>query len=532
MASKKEKKEEEQDHHDFLLSSSSFSSSSSISSSPMPVWIDDTHLSPEWLEAKMGMKAKSIKSCIAMDVSNANRKGKKNNDGATLRLSVTMLGDHKEEEEEFSKDHHRPWCEANLVRSSHCKSLNRNLSLIIKQTTEKNQLTLSKKLGLAREALFYNQLVLRQQQDQQEEGEQSYEQHQILPITKMESIPNIYYSYGDFYNTGEKCIIMEDMNDNNTTTITMKQHQEQGHRLQNCIDSGILFGKGNPNNWERNIPDLIEKAFSHKIPVPSGKEVALTTFREIAKIHATYWKNDTLLLTNDKIWLRGQEWLQGKGRESWELSQEIVCTLWKKYLDSEVELNHHGCHLIQWDPIVRTFVEKAVHGISWNDQLKRLNQEGHWTLVHGDFWPGNVMWMINENSTDEKINKTSSSVCFLDWEMVGLGSGPQELGQYVISNMNPVERKACEKELVEAYMEALKKHMKRVHHIEQSFIESITWDYCWKEYKIGAVERWIWFLVYFVGNQLGNWAQFFHDQLSCFIQDHGLLPTDITQPRP
>lgn len=456
-----------------------------LSSSPMPVWMNDTHLSPEWLEAKINMKKPtntSIKSCTAIDISNANRKGQKNNDGATLRLSVTMSDDT-------------------------------TTSLIIKQSIMKDQLTLSKKLGLSREALFYNQL--KSPQEQEKQGKPFSEENHVLTLLN-ESIPNIYYSYGDYYKTGEKCIIMEDLNDN-----------QQDQSLQNnCIDSGILFGKGNPNNWKRNIPELIKKAFSqspHNIQhVPSSKEVALVTFCEIAKIHATYWKNDGLL-TNDKTWLRGQEWLQGKGKGSWESSQHIVRSLWKKYLDSNVEV-------IQWDSTVRSFVEKAIHGISWNDQLKRLNPEGHWTLVHGDFWPGNVMWMIKKNHSDEKDNE-SSSVRFLDWEMVGLGSGPQELGQYVISNMAPVERKACEKELVQAYMVALKNHMKLIN-MNQSIIDSITWEYCWNEYKIGAVERWVWFLVYFVGNGLGSWAQFFHDQLSCFIKDHKLLPTDVTQPRP
>jgi len=133
--------------------------------------------------------------------------------------------------------------------------------------------------------------------------------------------------------------------------------------------------------------------------------------------------------------------------------------------------------------------------------------------VHGDFWPGNVMWMTKERN----------SIRFLDWEMVGLGSGPQDLGQYVISNMNPAERKVCEKELVEAYFEELKRQNRAI---------GCSWEYCWQEYKVGGVERWLWFLVYFVGNGMSEWAQYFHNQIEAFMNDHDLTADDITQPRP
>merc|ERR1712232_211721 len=130
---------------------------------------------------------------------------------------------------------------------------------------------------------------------------------------------------------------------------------------------------------------------------------------------------------------------------------------------------------------------------------------------------GNIMWMANSSDNNPEIK-------FIDWEMVGLGSGPQELGQYVISNMDPIERKACERKLVEAYYAELKKAIG-----DDDFC--CNWDYCWSEYKIGGVERWLWFLVYFIGMGMSDWAQFFHDQLHSFIIDHGIGANDITQPR-
>lgn len=406
---------------------------------PMPMWLDESHISPEWIEKVTKLPCNS---CSVVDISNETRKAGDNaKDGATLRIAMT------------GKDTGAGGQE--------------NKTLVIKQVPEQGR-TLSVQLGLAREALFY---------------------HHFSSNLPRESTPKIYYSCGNF-ETGEKCIIMED--------------------VQDAVDSGILFGPGNPNNWNRNLRDMISKFGWNdgNSPPPGSREVALVTFREIAKIHARFWKNDMELLGSDKTWLRGQEWLQGKGRGSWEASQNLVRTFWQTHLEAETNSDEP---IIQWDANVRKAVEKAVTGISWEAQLKRLNVEGHYTLVHGDFWPGNVLWMTNE----------TNKIKLLDWEMVGLGSGPQDLGQYVISNMDPAERRGCERELIEDYHQELRKHT-----IDCSF------GYCWREYQVGGVERWLWFLVYFLGNGMTKWAQFFHNQISSFMADHGLSADDITQPRP
>ena len=145
---------------------------------------------------------------------------------------------------------------------------------------------------------------------------------------------------------------------------------------------------------------------------------------------------------------------------------------------------------------MRKIVDKAVAGISWDAQLQRLNvKDSQWTLCHGDFWPGNVMWMTNEDEgcvTREK--RSSSPIRFIDWEMVGVGSGPQDLGQYVISNMDPGERRQCERHLVEAYYKELMEYS-RQHDEGTTALSSYTWDECWYEYRVGGFERWIWFLV-------------------------------------
>ena len=109
--------------------------------------------------------------------------------------------------------------------------------------------------------------------------------------------------------------------------------------------------------------------------------------------------------------------------------------------------------------------------------------------------------------------------------MVGLSSGPQDLGQYVISNMDPVDRRACEKELVRAYYDELLRNGVKDD-------ANDLWDFCWKEYQIGGVERWLWFLVWFLGQENLQFSQFFHDQIAAFMHDHDLTAENLTQPRP
>lgn len=333
-------------------------------------------------------------------------------------------------------------------------------SLIIKQVSETGE-ALSRQLGLAREGLFYQHLG-----------------------SDLDSLPRIYYSYGDA-ETGRKVVVMEDLS-------------------ESTVDSSVFFGPGNPHNWSKDLVTLSAKGGNAPMEI-----VAETTFVSIAKVHARYWKSEALL--NDKYaYLRGHAWLQGQGKESWEGAQGLARMFWKKHCDGE------GTS-IEWNPLVRETVEHAMEGISWEKQLERLRVGGHWTLVHGDFWPGNVLWTRPTESS-------SGSISLLDWEMVGLGSGPQDLGQYAISNMSPTERRACEERLLRRYHQTL---------VEEGV--DVTFEHCWTEYIVGGIERWLWFLVYFAGQPQGNlpgWAQFFHDQIAAFMLDHKIGTSHVTQPRP
>jgi hypothetical protein len=169
----------------------------------------------------------------------------------------------------------------------------------------------------------------------------------------------------------------------------------------------------------------------------------------------------------------------------------MIRDYWTAYNSKRLkEKDDSGMSLhIRWDPLVWAATDKAIQGISWQAQMNRLNEAGHWTLVHSDAWPGNVLWMTtdqNNGKNDDGGNAADKSpIRLLDWEMTGLGSGPQDLGQYILANMEPSERRDCERELIEVYWKEL----------TRLGVKDVTWGYCWHEYTVGGVERWLWLLV-------------------------------------
>ena len=91
-------------------------------------------------------------------------------------------------------------------------------------------------------------------------------------------IPKVYYSFGD-WETGIKIIIMEDMS--------------------NLVQAGYFFGPGNPANWGKDLPNLIGETKIQPV------DVLRNTFKEAARLHATFWRKEELLQSK---WLRCVEW--------------------------------------------------------------------------------------------------------------------------------------------------------------------------------------------------------------------------------
>jgi hypothetical protein len=246
---------------------------------------------------------------------------------------------------------------------------------------------------------------------------------------------------------------------------------------------GYYFGPGSPHNWNRELPTY-----------PPSSQVAQQAFEAIAQLHRKYWgKKEELLSTT---WLRGVDFLQGNNKEYFLLLQGISTNTWAKIK-----------HQVTWDPFVCALLDASYSRISWED-FQNQNQTRVLTMTHGDFHPGNCF--LREDGT----------VAIFDWEMVGVGNGPQDLGQFVISHMDPKERRESEVKMLDAYYSALS--------IDDYPRHQLTLDYA-----MGGACRWLWFLPMLSTIPIfGEKAMhFFVSQVAEFCHDHNITPQNIEMPR-
>lgn len=94
-------------------------------------------------------------------------------------------------------------------------------------------------------------------------------------------------------------------------------------------------------------------------------------------------------------------------------------------------------------------------------------------------------------------------------EVVGVGSGPQDLSQYLISHMNPSERRLNEGELLKDYHENLLK----------GGVVGYSLQDCQQDYIEGGVGRWIWLLAVLSDMCPDDWVQYFVNQVDSFVKD-------------
>jgi thiamine kinase-like enzyme len=117
---------------------------------------------------------------------------------------------------------------------------------------------------------------------------------------------------------------------------------------------------------------------------------------------------------------------------------------------------------------------------------------------------------------------------FVDWEMAGVGSGAQDLAQYLISHMDPAERKTNENFFLHEYFETFNFYLNlnkgsnsssnSSEHKESSMV--YTFEKFKQDFVHGGVERWIWLLILLSSMCSDKMVRFFHDQVLAFVMDH------------
>lgn len=372
---------------------------------------------------------------------------------------------------------------------------NTSETVVLKRIRESG-LEKSRELGLAREALFYSQ----------------FKSH---PTVK-HILPTVLHAWGDLI-SGHKEIIMED--------------------LTKGIQCGYFFGPGSPLNWDKDLVAATRGLTAALPPVFVAKLAA----RAAAHLHAAFWKDTNL----KGDWIRGISWIPGRsassgyvastastgtdsrGEDLWEVYQRQCREDWES-LDFST---------ISWDPQLRACIDASIQRAKPDsggfEVFRRwMSKDAPWSLVHGDFHPANCM--LVETDKADKVDQDADldalgrserfQLLLLDWENVGIGSGPQEIGQFLISHMDPTLRTKVEKEVVEVYYKCLVSANPRI-------AEDMTFEQCWREYIIGGAGKWVWFMPLLAKSCPPKMTQYFHDQLQSFLKTHGLTPETMPMPR-
>jgi len=335
---------------------------------------------------------------------------------------------------------------------------------IVKATPKENERA-CQLLGQPRESLFYNLF------------------HNLSKLNIR--LPETLYSYGNMA-TGAKTIILEDL----STT---------------AINSGYFFGNGSPLNWSINLEAYT--SLNEFKDINMCLEISKLAFTTAAIMHGHYFM-DSSILTND--WLRGSAWIDGNDKDSWLAAQFRGKDNWATAKDKIATSGY----TVQWDERVIACMDSSMNKINWEDYQSNL-KTSYWTLVHGDFHPSNMM-----------ITRSNPFHLYvLDWEVVGIGSGPQDIAQYLISHMNPKERLQYEDELISLYYNTF------IVHCDEKFKSVYSLDKCKEDFVMGGVCRWVWFLAILSVMCPDQMVQYFHDQVLAFMIDHNITPDNIAMPR-
>ena len=262
---------------------------------------------------------------------------------------------------------------------------------------------------------------------------------------KVANVPQYYYAYGDM-STGEVTILMQ--------------------LLENSVPSGTFFGSAQPNNW--GMRDKLEAMCAGN---PTPDEITADAFNLYARMHATYWQ-DSKLLTQP--WLRASSWYAGSDEAAWQGAQAQAQNAWA---DIRAAISA-GESPIRWDEHVVACLDASFAKVDWAAYQTDISGQP-FTLVHGDAHAHNVMWVEQRTPAARQ--------CLIDFEMVGVGSGAQELGQYMISHITPELRRAKATDWVRGYHNTLIAVLRGRGLKKEA--DAYTFDACFSEHIAGGAGR-------------------------------------------
>lgn len=365
--------------------------------------------------------------------------------------------------------------------------------VMVMKHTKENGAESSRAYGLAREGCFYQWV--------RSSNNKTYD----------DLLPKIYYSKGDM-TTGDKVILLEDL----------------GHLVQ----TGYFFGGGSPLNWGRDLAAEVASKGLSLCPAESTTSagnvtelVAEAACLLAAKYHGEHWLRADLLA--GQSWLKASDWYVQQGEASWQAGQKYTRDLWEIIKTTKANLENTGC---KWSPYIIGLIDSSISKISWEGFQKHI-RDAHFTLAHGDFHPANMMCTFDDSLLQAgKLTAEDITMRLVDWEVVGVGSGAQDIGQYMMSHMSPEARRSCEDRLLRGYYDKLQATIAACDAVREDRGE-YTFEMCKREYVYGGVERWMFLLIILANMCPDAMQQFFLNQVEAFALDHGVTAESIGMSR-
>ena len=379
-----------------------------------------------------------------------------------------------------------------------------SMKLVLKRTrSTDDSKTHSKKLGLYREGIFYKTI-----------GPWIQKRLDQVPITQHTFIPSALFAAVDA-ESGQKAIVLD--------------------YYQDAVEAGVYF----PHSVH-NVVRKMENGDSNESDETTDvrKSITLEAARIAGLLHGSFYQDASLLEdTTFSDSLRMLNWIKGEGKESFLESQQEVIDRWSKaksrwrsgeFFDGKVELGKE---------FVEVMDASCAQALDFDSFVSKWDPDGSnngkisWSLVHGDYHPGNFLYM-DETSNN---NARSPNLLLVDWEVVGVGSGPQDLGQFLISHTETTEAYEILDEVAFVYHQTLQSTLDAFNKCSNRKQVVPSLEAIKREIVYGGIERWVWLFAYMAGwEERMPWLymQFFHDQMQKFILINGITAEEVGMPRP
>jgi hypothetical protein len=274
--------------------------------------------------------------------------------------------------------------------------------------------------------------------------------------------------------------------------LVMADARADGYSL-----AGLYFGASSPLNYGKDLPD------------GSGEEkvvlaIAGAAAAQAGALHGRQW-GATTALADTRPWLRVSPGA-GDMKESDIAYSNMILGFGRSGLDA-LRAHAAGGAVKVTDELMADADASLAAAAALLDPSTGPTARSTYTLpvavtlVHGDFHPGNQLW-----------NPQTSSSRFVDLEQVGLGSGPQEIGQYLISHLTPEERATYEGRVTDIYVRALQDNLPAGVSVDEAAVR--------REVIVGGYLRWLWLLGALGGMVPPMMLQGFIDKMQGFRDAH------------